>query len=233
MAHADIEELAGLALDPADGADSLREHLASCPDCSALLYSLTDASRATGAERLVAAPVSVRQRVLAEAFADAPPVIPVSLSTRIRRRRLPMAAAGLAAAATLVVGFGLGRLTEDGSQAPVEPDSGTVMAATDLTALDSDDPRGSARAVRTDDRVQLRVRAARLGDEPGTHEVWLINLDGKRMVSLGILAAGDAGEFGVPAGLIEEGYRIVDISVEPDDGDPLHSGVSLARGELA
>ena len=50
---------------------------------------------------------------------------------------------------------------------------------------------------------------------------------------VGVLASGDEGDFGVPLGLIEEGYRIVDISVEPDDGDPTHSGVSLARGELA
>ena len=63
--------------------------------------------------------------------------------------------------------------------------------------------------------------------------MWLINVDGSRMVALGVLASGDEGEFEVPTGLIEEGYRIVDISVEPDDGDPTHSGVSLARGELA
>ena len=63
--------------------------------------------------------------------------------------------------------------------------------------------------------------------------MWLINVDGTRMVALGVLAAGDAGEFPVPRGLLDEGYRIVDISVEPEDGDPTHSGVSLARGELA
>ena len=52
------------------------------------------------------------------------------------------------------------------------------------------------------------------------HEVWLINVDGKRLVALGFLAAWDKGEFQVPVGLIEKGYRIVDISVEPEDGDP-------------
>ena len=63
--------------------------------------------------------------------------------------------------------------------------------------------------------------------------MWLINVDGKRMVAVGLLASGDEGEFEVPLRLIDEGYRIVDISIEPDDGDPTHSGVSLARGELA
>jgi anti-sigma-K factor RskA len=77
------------------------------------------------------------------------------------------------------------------------------------------------------------VQARALGGDDGFHEVWLINLDGTRMVALGVLAEGDTGEFDVPRGLLDEGYRIVDISVEPDDGDPTHSGVSLARGELA
>jgi anti-sigma-K factor RskA len=107
-----------------------------------------------------------------------------------------------------------------------------VVAAAALTALDSDAARGEASAVREDDMITLRVKARELGDEDGFHEVWLINVDGKRMVALGVLAEWDTGEFQVPRGLIEEGYRIVDISVEPDDGDPTHSGVSLARGEL-
>ena len=108
-----------------------------------------------------------------------------------------------------------------------------MVASAALTALDSDAPRGNAEAVRHDDVVTVSVEASSLGDEQGFHEVWLINVDGKRMVALGILARGDDGTFDVPRRLIDEGYRIVDISVEPDDGDPTHSGVSLARGELA
>src|SRR6478609_9280299 len=90
-----------------------------------------------------------------------------------------------------------------------------------------------ARAEQADDTFTIRVSASELGDEPGVREVWLINVDGERMISIGLLASGDEGEFAVPMDLIGEGYRIVDISVEPDDGDPTHSGVSIARGELA
>ena len=53
------------------------------------------------------------------------------------------------------------------------------------------------------------------------------------MVALGFLTAGTEGDFVVPAGLLGSGYRTVDISLEPDDGNPAHSGVSLARGTLA
>ena len=116
---------------------------------------------------------------------------------------------------------------------PITLATGTVVAATPLTALDSDAGRGEASAVQTDDTFAIRVSASELGDAPGVHEVWLINVDGKRMISIGLLASGDEGDFAVPMDLIDEGYRIVDISVEPDDGDPTHSGVSIARGELA
>jgi anti-sigma-K factor RskA len=162
------------------------------------------------------------------------PAAPVPLASR-RRTGVPLWLASVAAVTALVAGLGFGRMSVDTPQAaPVEPEpSGSVVASTALTALDSDAPRGNAEAVRHDDIVTVSVEASSLGDEQGFHEVWLINVDGKRMVALGILARGDDGTFDVPRRLIDEGYRIVDISVEPDDGDPTHSGVSLARGQLA
>lgn len=249
--HVDLDDLAGLALD--DAREEVRRHVGSCADCSALLDALTQARALAGEGPLVAPPAHVRDRVLAhvhdtDAAVDGPddgpddgPVaepIPLPVAdrrdARPPRRGVPAWMAGLAAGLALVAGLGLGRLTVGEPDQPeaTEPPA-TVVAAADLTALDSDAPRGEARAVRSDDTVTLRVSARELGDEDGFHEVWLINVDGTRMVALGVLAPGDAGEFDVPQGLIDEGYRIVDISVEPDDGDPTHSGVSLARGELA
>ena len=148
------------------------------------------------------------------------------------RRRVPVWAAGLAAGIALVAGLGLGRMTLDDATSPGRDAPEAVVAAADLTALDSTAGRGVARAVESDDTITLRVQASELGEDDGFHEVWLINVDGERMVALGVLADGDAGEFQVPRGLLDEGYLIVDISVEPEDGDPTHSGVSLARGEL-
>lgn len=250
MTHADLDDLAALALDPDDVTGELRRHVASCADCGALLASLSLVRRLTGEDALVPAPEWVREQVLSQVRSPAalgPPdrvTGPVSLSFHRRprpaglpaRRTIPAWAAGLAAGVALVAGLGLGRLT--GGSEVLEavdpaPGQGTVVAAADLTALDSDAARGVASAVRADDTTTLRVEASALGDEDGFHQVWLINVDGTRMVALGVLASGDDGEFEVPMGLIEEGYRIVDISVEPEDGDPTHSGVSLARGELA
>ena len=239
MNHADPDQLAGLALDPADGPEDVRDHAATCPECAALLAAFTGVRRRAGADALVAPPARVRAQVLAEVRAGdpaepAPTPVPDELA---RRRGVALALAAVAAALALLAGVGLGRWGTGGEEAPeavVPPvDTGTVVAAANLTALDSDADRGEASAVRSEDTFTIRVSATELGDEPGVREVWLIHVDGVRMVSIGLLAAGDDGEFAVPMELIDEGYRIVDISVEPDDGDPTHSGVSVARGELA
>lgn len=239
MDHADPDQLAGLALDPTDGPEDVRDHAATCPECAGLVAAFTGVRRRTGADALVAPPARVRDEVLAEVRAGDLPE-PVSLPGRDEqpsRRGIPLWLAAVAAALALLAGVGLGRWGADGTEVPeavVPPaGTGTVVAAATLTALDSDADRGKASAVQSEDTFTIRVSATELGDEPGVREVWLINVDGVRMVSIGLLAAGDDGEFAVPMELIDKGYRIVDISVEPDDGDPTHSGVSVARGELA
>ncbi len=66
-------------------------------------------------------------------------------------------------------------------------------------------------------------------DEPV--ELWLISADGSDIVSLGLVEAGDT-EWEWPAELTPADYPLVDLSIEPDDGDPTHSGRSILRGEL-
>ncbi len=53
------------------------------------------------------------------------------------------------------------------------------------------------------------------------------------MVSLGDIDEDGAREFEVPAGYDPELYSVVDISIEPHDGDDSHSGRSILRGALA
>jgi hypothetical protein len=65
----------------------------------------------------------------------------------------------------------------------------------------------------------------------GFLEVWLLAPDAKKMVSLGNLL-GDRTTFTLPAGLDVAAYPVVDVSVEPYDGNPLHSGDSIVRGQL-
>ncbi len=240
MTHLDLDDLAALVVHPDEPLGDVRGHLDTCDLCAQALADLSDVRRLVGEGPLVPAPAAVRAQVLAQAHGepatpeDVVRTLPRSVPAPVPRRgrRLPVWAAGLAAGIALVAGLGLGRATV-GDPAQPPQDAGAVVAATELTALGSDADRGTAEVVRSRNMVTLKVSARELGNAGGFHEVWLINVDGTRMVALGVLAEWDIGEFQVPRGLLDEGYRIVDISVEPDDGDPTHSGVSLARGELA
>lgn len=244
MSHVDLDRLAELVLAPDDSPADVRRHVESCSECAVTLAALSDVRRMVGEEPLVPVSGRVREQVLTQVRSRATaaehdvvrPLARPSAGAEPRRRAgIPVWAAGLAAGIALVAGLGIGRVTLDEPAEPEAqvPDPVAVVAAADLTALDSDADRGVASAVRADDTLTLRVSARELGSDEGFHEVWLINVDGTRMVALGVLADGRMGEFQVPRGLLDDGYRIVDISVEPEDGDPTHSGVSLARGELA
>ena len=67
-------------------------------------------------------------------------------------------------------------------------------------------------------------------------EVWLIRPDTAGnvagLVSLGVIDPADPGSLAVPAGYDPDAYFVVDISIEPRDGDAGHSGRTILRGPL-
>ena len=62
--------------------------------------------------------------------------------------------------------------------------------------------------------------------------MWLINKDGKGMVSVGVLHDSAPGTFAITQTLIEQGFIIVDISREGFDNKPQHSADSPVRRTL-
>ncbi len=50
------------------------------------------------------------------------------------------------------------------------------------------------------------------------------------MVSLG--AVDGSGRLAIPRGIDPTVYRVVDVSIEPADGVPTHSGRSVLRGTM-
>lgn len=146
-------------------------------------------------------------------------------SSRFRRRSLALAAS---VAAVLGIGAGVGGTLLLTSH----DDKPAVEAVIRLEPLQGKTGDGSADLVRSGAGNELKVAAAGLDATSGFYEVWLINTDGKRMVSLGVLNPRAGGTFQIPAELTTQGYRIVDISLEPDDGNPEHSHDSIIRGTL-
>ncbi|QCX26383.1 anti-sigma factor [Nocardioides jishulii] len=237
--HVATELLAALAM--GESADELgldpqqRDHLADCASCTAEVAALRETLELIavgGGTTLARPPASVWEGVRAE-LGRPPEVTPIR-----RRRAVPTWFAATAAAVALAAGVGLGAWIVAPDQQDEPAPQAQVVGEAPLASLDgAPEDRGAAVVRRVGDHLVLHVEASDLGgpagESDGTREVWLINVDGKRMVSLGLLPAGEAGDFDFPERLLDRGYRIVDISYEPDDGDPVHSGQSLARGEIA
>jgi anti-sigma-K factor RskA len=90
-----------------------------------------------------------------------------------------------------------------------------------------------------DGRYRIAMTTADLPttlDEVADLEIWLIEPDETgnvaHIVSLGLIDPNDLGSFDVPDGIDPDRYSVVDISVEPRDGDETHSGRSILRGSL-
>jgi hypothetical protein len=139
-----------------------------------------------------------------------------------------------------VVAAAVGSLVTAWWSGATDDEPATAVLAAPLTPVDGAPPASGAAevvAATGDDAVpSLRVTVSGLPAVPGYHGVWLIDADTGEMVALGVLpgSAGDAsGSFALPEGLDLSTYDLVDVSDEPLDGDPTHSGVSLLRGTLA
>jgi anti-sigma-K factor RskA len=106
------------------------------------------------------------------------------------------------------------------------------------------DPRGAASAANValvdhNGKQTIRIDDAALPkqlSEQDDLEIWLIEPDPSgnvaAIVSLGFVNPNDPGSFEVPAEIDTSQYSVVDISIEPRDGDATHSGHSILRGSL-
>ena len=139
------------------------------------------------------------------------------------RRRWPVLAA--AAAVVIVLGTAGVALLGTSDDAPIEQQ-------VELVALPGfEQVEASARFVERGSEREVEVDLSGVDLPEGSHlELWLLDPAVSQTISLGVLD-GD-GPFSVPADVDLVATPIVDISVEPDDGDAAHSGVSVVRGEI-
>ncbi|GGF05039.1 anti-sigma factor [Mycetocola zhadangensis] len=250
MTHLDDDELISYSFGTGAPNAAQREHLRTCPRCAAELTALDrliSAGKSLGDVDLVDPPESVWKGVhteleLASDLSGTPqekarPVAkPTAESHVVRARprgwrrpgkRQRGAVLLAAAAAAAVVGLIAGIV---GTTLLTRPDDQRLVAEAELEPFPNWDASGSARVEEDNSGARSMVIDLSVAGD-GLTEVWLIDPATSGLISLG-LVEGDTGTFSVPGNLDLSRYSVVDISREPDDGNPAHSGDSIVRGEL-
>lgn len=237
--HLDDEQLALLATGIEQ--PSAAPHLDRCEHCrSALEMTRRTLSALSQPLELSDPPPGLWDRISAEleqdsATADGPrtPAGPgpsgkvVDLASRRRRRWILPA---VAAVAGLIVGAGsIGLLGARESSPPAS----VALGDAELAPLAAEDFSGRAEMVqRPDGTIELTVEVPSTPDPAdGYLEVWLRDEGASRLISLGPVTETTT-TVQVPEGIDFDQYPIVDVSHEHFDGDPTHSGVTLAAGPM-
>ncbi len=230
MHHPDPDLLALAALPAEPVGPDVAAHLAACAACRAEVASLrrtVDLAR-TGPAVDPGPPPRVWQAILAEVARE--PAAPAPRRRAPWRRMLvPVAtvAAGLVAGLAVAVAASL-------PPPPPEP-----LAQIPLAPLTAGEPAasGTARVVAADGARDVVVEVEQPAGPPagGYLEAWLMSPDATRLYSLGALTrepegTGYRATVRLPPDLSLATYPTVDVSAEPLDGDPGHSGRSLLRG---
>jgi len=242
LTHLDPDRLADRALgtdDPLTEAE--KKHLQSCDKCRDQLAELSCiADLSHHPEQLAQVPADAIWRsiqgqlaspapapAITEVAAEPPPSSPTVTELP---RRTPRPRSWLLVAAAAVVGLIIGI----GVTTVAVREGVDVTSSTALNALPGQSGQGTAEVVSDRGRPELRVQI----DAPPTpdryREVWLINTDGQRMYTLGVLPDDGRASYPLPPELAGqlEGFTIVDVSIEPYDGNPAHSRESQVRGTL-
>jgi anti-sigma-K factor RskA len=247
VVHVNAELLAGHALGQMDELEPDQlQHVASCPQCRAEvdhLRRIVELSQDRPDPVDEPIPVQRMWRNIADELSlDTATAKPPAATEETRVEPTPRTGAEapkrlglrrwavmLAAAVGLLAGAGGTVLVN----ALREPDVQVVASAT-LNPLPGQAGDGTAQLISEDGTTELRVSVTGAAPARDYREVWLINTDGKRMYSLGVLPGNGSGTYVVPAGLGEQldGFTIVDVSIEPYDGNAAHSLRSQVRGTL-
>jgi anti-sigma factor RsiW len=232
--HHPQDELPGLLLGelPPSTAIAVDQHLAGCDPCRRDLAAVAVAASALrDACRLpvvpapdlppfrppaavpVAAPADERD------LSGLPPSV---LRDRRRRSRWLLGAA----AVLVVLLLGVGGYTA-GRDRDTARGQTVALAATAGSATAEARMRGAG-----DDQIMtMSTRGLPRPPAGAYYEVWLVDDAGKEL-PVGVLAANGEGIWSLPADVAAR-YRVIDVTLEPADGDPSRSAESVLRGTYA
>ncbi|WCB96900.1 hypothetical protein DSM104299_05670 [Baekduia alba] len=166
----------------------------------------------------------------AGASSDPAPGAPAPTSRRPRRLRRPrrvVAALATAAAIAAAVVLVLTR-SHDDDAIPAPPPTTLALRPLDGVAVRAQlvvDPSGT--------EAELRAAGLMPSGAHDYYEAWLADANG-RMVSMGTFRVPADGRVDVhmPVAVDLSDYQLVDVSLEPDDGNPAHSDRSVLRARL-
>jgi len=153
-----------------------------------------------------------------------------------RARRTPNRHRGLALAGgavlAVLLGLGGGVLLSRTALATRGP-TGPVVAAGRLRGVATPAAVGAAEVLAAGPTRVVHIRAEHLPAlRPGHfYEVWLLDPRTDKMLPLGVLPPSGRATFAVPATLTK-GYSAVNVSLQPDNGDPAHSATSELEGAI-
>jgi anti-sigma factor RsiW len=212
------DDLPGLLLGelPPATAIAVDRHLAGCDPCRRDLAVVAVASSALR---------DVSRLGVADAAELSPPALPAAGPIRrpLRRsRRLLGAAAVLVAVLVGLGGFALGRDRDTGRGPTVALGAPAAGAAT------------AEASMRGDGDGQVMTMTARGLPRPPAgayYEVWLVD-DAGNQFPVGVLAPDGEGVWSLPAEVAAR-YRVIDVTLEPADGDPSRSPRTVLRGAYA
>lgn len=244
MAHYDAETLGLIALGESDAASDGLRHLDTCATCAAEVSSLRNvvaAGRAGKDAPLAEPPADLWDRISAQlqhdsdntsadTASEAANVVPLSSARRERSNRGRMMTwIGVAAAAVgLIAGVAITSLVTTKSDAP------KTVASAPLEGEAVKAAHGTATLTyNKQQQPELLITVVNLPkSDHGFYEVWLMNATPVRFVALGVLGADHTGTFQLPPNLPANNYGYIDVSLQPFNGSPLHSGVSVVRGAI-
>ncbi|WP_458247125.1 anti-sigma factor domain-containing protein [Streptomyces sp. MAI_2237] len=111
----------------------------------------------------------------------------------------------------------------------------STASAVHTRALDSLRPasKGYAGLRGTGAHRSLTVQVTELPTTSGYFEVWLMDRSHTKLVSMGVLNPDGKATLPVPENIDLRQYSVVDVSVQPYNGKPDHSGKSIVRGPYA
>jgi hypothetical protein len=200
--------------------NELENHLEGCPACRNELENIRRTHEILRKEAATVPPPELKDRVLAQATGE------ISERSRSRWRLLVPATAALLVVAVFGVGLLLAFLDDSSAGLP--------LTATALAPEASGVVRGEPAGENI--RIELEVRGLPELGEDEYYEMWYYteNEEGGGRISCGAFRTGPEGQttviFTTPLNARE--YPEIEVTREPDNGEPASSGEAVLEGEL-